>query len=235
MQTCAVVDRPEHRAEFPAPPPELKSLSVVSAARTLSIETLNIKSLRAAIRANLVTFPAQVPVFEKHDRPDLQRKVVQLYFLLGWSTYRIAARYNIASQRVTQVINTWKQRAQQMGYVQEIPREHSPVKPVAMLPIQVVLTQIVEARHTRLVMPPLDSPTAKDIVADSPAQQSKSGLKVKQREAITAGNEADQDQFTLAGGDEVTLLRNENRLLKKLLAGLMVNEGAGSVGALVGK
>ena len=77
------------------------------------------------IRSNRVTFPAQVPVFVKHDRPDLQRKLVQLYFLSGWSTYRIATRYSMTAQRVHQVINTWKQRAVQMGYIQEIPHPHS--------------------------------------------------------------------------------------------------------------
>lgn len=38
---------------------------------------LRIDKLRIALRENRVSFPAQVPLFAKHDRPDLQRKLVQ--------------------------------------------------------------------------------------------------------------------------------------------------------------
>jgi hypothetical protein len=90
-----------------------------------NIEGLEINSLRKAIRANRVSFPSQVPVFPKHDRADLQRKMVQLYFLLGWSCNRIGARYNLCRQRVQQVLNAWKRRAVQMGYIQPIPPAHA--------------------------------------------------------------------------------------------------------------
>jgi hypothetical protein len=86
-----------------------------------TIEDLEIKTLRAAIRANRISFPSQVPVFPKHDRADLQRQMVQLYFLFGWSCSRIGARYGLHRQRVQQVLNAWKRRAVQMGYVQSIP------------------------------------------------------------------------------------------------------------------
>src|SRR5579862_5258862 len=57
------------------------------------VEQLSLCSLRAAVRANRVSFPSQVPVFSKHDRPDLQRQMVQLYFVLGWNCDAIGDRY----------------------------------------------------------------------------------------------------------------------------------------------
>jgi hypothetical protein len=85
------------------------------------IEELSLTELRAKIRKNRVSFPSQVPTFPKHDRPDLQRKAVQLYFLFGWSCTRIAERYGVLRQRIQQILSTWKRRAIQMGYIQEIP------------------------------------------------------------------------------------------------------------------
>ena len=85
------------------------------------IEELSLSELRGKIRRNRISFPAQVPTFQKHDRPDLQRKTVQLYFLFGWSCSRIAERYGVLRQRVQQILSTWKRRAIQMGYIQEIP------------------------------------------------------------------------------------------------------------------
>jgi hypothetical protein len=86
-----------------------------------SIEKLTINALREAVRSNRISFPSQVPVFPRHDRADLQRKMVQLYFLFGWSCSRIGARYSLPRQRVQQILKGWKLRAVQMGYVQSIP------------------------------------------------------------------------------------------------------------------
>jgi hypothetical protein len=88
---------------------------------TENIEELSLAELRRKIRRNRASFPSQVPTFPKHDRPDLQRKLVQLYFLFGWSCNRIALRHGILRQRVQQILSTWKRRAIQMGYIQEIP------------------------------------------------------------------------------------------------------------------
>lgn len=88
---------------------------------TAKIEELSLAELRRKIRRNRASFPSQVPTFPKHDRPDLQRKLVQLYFLFGWSCNRIALRHGILRQRVQQILSTWKRRAIQMGYIQEIP------------------------------------------------------------------------------------------------------------------
>jgi hypothetical protein len=109
----------------------------------VKLHSLRSDQLRLAIRHNLVTFPSQVPVFERHDRPDLQRRIVQLYFLLGWSCETIAARFGLLRQRVGQVLNTWKRRAVEMGYIQAIP------PPAAIQgcgrPIRLVLSPVVPA------------------------------------------------------------------------------------------
>lgn len=88
---------------------------------TQNIDELSLAELRRKVRRNRASFPSQVPTFPKHDRPDLQRKLVQLYFLFGWSCNRIALRHGILRQRVQQILSTWKRRAIQMGYIQEIP------------------------------------------------------------------------------------------------------------------
>jgi len=96
------------------------------------IQDLRLDQLRSEIRANRISFPAQVPVFEKHDRPDLQRKIVQLYFVLGWKCNNIAARYGLIRQRVQQILNTWKRRAAEMGYIQHIPPEEDLIGVLAL-------------------------------------------------------------------------------------------------------
>jgi two-component system, OmpR family, KDP operon response regulator KdpE len=82
---------------------------------------LSIRELREEIRANAVSFPSQTPVFRRHDRPDLQWKFVQLYFVRGWNCASIAVRYQITPGRVRGILNTWKRRAIETGYVQYIP------------------------------------------------------------------------------------------------------------------
>ena len=87
----------------------------------IKLDSLRIDQLRLAIRANLVSFASPVPIFEKHDRADLQGKLVQLYFVMGWSCEAIAERYGLIHQRVRQILKTWKQRAVEMGFIQYIP------------------------------------------------------------------------------------------------------------------
>jgi two-component system, OmpR family, KDP operon response regulator KdpE len=97
---------------------------------------LRIDELREAIRANRVSFPSQVPTFKRHDRPDLHRKLVQLYFVLGWTCESIAERYGLVHQRIRQILTTWKRRAVQAGYIQYIPP--SPRAPITPAPTQSV-------------------------------------------------------------------------------------------------
>jgi hypothetical protein len=82
------------------------------------------KILRQAVQENLVSFPAQVPVFEKRSRPDLQQKIVVLYFVLGWTMDDIAKRYGLGRQRMGQILTAWRIRAVKEGYVQAIEPEH---------------------------------------------------------------------------------------------------------------
>jgi hypothetical protein len=94
------------------PPPPLDEFT---------LDTLRIDEVRNALRGNRISFPTPVPTFERHDRPDLQWKLAELYFVLGWSCENIAARYGLIHQRVRQILNTWKRRAVEMGYIQYIP------------------------------------------------------------------------------------------------------------------
>jgi hypothetical protein len=108
----------------------------------IKLQSLRADQLRIAIRNNLVSFPSQVPVFERHDRPDLQRRIVQLYFVLGWSCATIAARYGMLRQRIGQVLSTWKRRAVEMGYIQYIPPPPSLGR--THTAIRIVLSPVVE-------------------------------------------------------------------------------------------
>ena len=87
------------------------------------LDLLRIDEMREALRNNEISFPNPVPTFERHDRPDLQWRLVQLYFVRGWSCERIAERYGFGHQRVRQILTTWKRRAVETGYVQYIPPE----------------------------------------------------------------------------------------------------------------
>jgi len=105
---------------------ELRRRTVVAPLDPNKLSSLRIDQLREAIRGNRVSFPSQVPTFERHDRPDLQRRLVQLYFVLGWSCEKVAERHGLIHQRVRQILSTWKSRAVAMGYIQYIPP--APVK-----------------------------------------------------------------------------------------------------------
>lgn len=74
--------------------------------------------LRVAIRRNLVSFPAQIPVFTK--RGDMEERVVHLYFLRGWKLKSICTRYGLSRSTVRRLLLDWKNRAIAAGYIQEI-------------------------------------------------------------------------------------------------------------------
>jgi hypothetical protein len=94
-------------------------------AYTGNVEEMDISILRRAIRANRVSFPSQIPTFPGCPLPEMQPKLVQLYFVMGWSRAKIAARYGLPAYRVESVLNSWKSRAAHAGYIQHI----SPVPP----------------------------------------------------------------------------------------------------------
>jgi len=107
-------------------------------AEKTEIQNLRLNELRQRIRQNRVSFPSQVPTFAKHDRPDIQRKAVQLYFLFGWNCQQIAQRHGLLRQRVQQILSAWKRRAVQIGYLQEIPPVPRPIEDRAAGHIQVL-------------------------------------------------------------------------------------------------
>jgi hypothetical protein len=129
-----------------------------------NLSEMRIDDLRDAIRQNQVTFPSQVPTFPKHDRPDLQRKLVQLYFVLGWSGPKIGVRYGLRRLRVQQILNAWKRRAVELGYIQSVPPVGIFTRPLEYPPIRVVL------------LPVLSSSSAPIVQLSTPALSSSQGL-----------------------------------------------------------
>jgi hypothetical protein len=51
----------------------------------LELEQASIGILRKAIHSNRASFPCQVPTFTRFDRPNLEGRIVQLYFVSGWT------------------------------------------------------------------------------------------------------------------------------------------------------
>lgn len=79
--------------------------------------------LRRAVRGSIVSFPAQIPVLLKQPSADMQWRVVLLYFVRGWSSARIGARFNVPKHRIRKTLNQWSVRALALGYVQVIDQE----------------------------------------------------------------------------------------------------------------
>ena len=84
---------------------------------------VRLDALRQAIRANRVSFPAQVPIFACQHRAEIQWRLVALYFVHGWPVTRIARRYKVTTRRIQQLLRQWVSRARTLGYLQEIPTE----------------------------------------------------------------------------------------------------------------
>ncbi len=76
--------------------------------------------LRTAIKRNRVSFPSQIRPFAKRTIADLQVRIVQLYFVRGWSLRRLGDRYNLRKETVHQLLAQWRIRAIESGYIQEI-------------------------------------------------------------------------------------------------------------------
>jgi hypothetical protein len=112
--------------EIPLGPPTVQRIRGSrpdSSVRDQNIGEIDISNLSRAIRHNWVSFPSQVPTFPGCGWPDLQHKLIQLYFVMGWSCATIAARYGLARHQVLHVLNAWKARAANAGYIQHIPVE----------------------------------------------------------------------------------------------------------------
>jgi hypothetical protein len=79
--------------------------------------------LRRALRRNIVSFPSQIPVFLKQPPADMQWRMVLLYFVRGWSSVKIAARFNVPTHWIRKSLNEWSVRALALGFVQVIDPE----------------------------------------------------------------------------------------------------------------
>ena len=80
-----------------------------------------IDELRQAIHANRIHFPVPVPIFQSQFRPDIQWRLVELYFIRGWSSKKLADRYGVTARRIQQSLRHWAGRAMERGYLQDIP------------------------------------------------------------------------------------------------------------------
>jgi len=87
----------------------------------MNIAQISLRQLRIAIQNDQVSFPSQVPSFPCQSRPDIQRRMVELYFVRNWSCPELGERYGVTMERVRQLIVGWVRRAVALGYLQEIP------------------------------------------------------------------------------------------------------------------
>lgn len=83
----------------------------------------SVERIRADIRMRRTSFPSQVPVFGRLHRPDIQWRIVLLYFVRGWPAKTIGERYGMKRKRVLQLLRQWTERAMMLGYVARIPPE----------------------------------------------------------------------------------------------------------------
>lgn len=89
--------------------------------REQEIALMDLDALRTGIRTNRISFPSQIPAFPGYGGLDLQCRLVQLYFVFGWTCASIAQRYRLTPQQVRRILNLWRRRAAKAGYIQRIP------------------------------------------------------------------------------------------------------------------
>jgi Homeodomain-like domain len=126
----------------------------------LNLDQLKLDQLQAAIRANQVSFPSQVPVFVKHGGEKLQGRVVVLYFVMGWSCSKIAKRYDVTRQHIWQAVNEWRRHAIALGYVQAIP------PPEVLMPVRMARAAVpLPVMAPRRVRIPVQAPQEVPVLA----------------------------------------------------------------------
>jgi hypothetical protein len=59
----------------------------------------------------------------KDPQADLQWRAVLLYFVRGWTSAAIAARFHVPAHRIWHTLNQWAIRAIALGYIQVIDME----------------------------------------------------------------------------------------------------------------
>jgi hypothetical protein len=79
--------------------------------------------LRRAVRQNIVSFPSQIQAFLRRPAADMQCRVVLLFFVRGWTSIQIAARFGVPKHVIRGILNEWSVRALALGYIQVIDAE----------------------------------------------------------------------------------------------------------------
>jgi len=87
------------------------------------VTKMTLSRLRQEVRENRIAFPAPVPIFAHQHRADVQWRLVELYFVRGWSFSRLSLRYNVTPGRARQTIRRWVERACALHYLQRIAAE----------------------------------------------------------------------------------------------------------------
>jgi hypothetical protein len=87
----------------------------------MDVARMNLRRLRRAIQNNQVSFPSQVPAFQRESRADIQWRAVNLYFVRNWSCEQLGIRYGLTRRRTCQILTHWVRRAAESGYLQAIP------------------------------------------------------------------------------------------------------------------
>ena len=87
---------------------------------SVNISELSLDCLRRLVRKNQISFPSQVPVFSHVPKPNVQWRLVTLFFIHNWPCTSLGARYGLSIGYVREIISIWVQRAASLGYLEEI-------------------------------------------------------------------------------------------------------------------
>ena len=79
--------------------------------------------LRRAVSRNIVSFPSQIQAFLRRPAADMQCRVVLLFFVRGWTSIQIAARFGVPKHVIRGTLNEWSVRALALGHIQVIDPE----------------------------------------------------------------------------------------------------------------
>jgi hypothetical protein len=85
------------------------------------IEELSLTELRAKIRRTASVSHLKCRPSRNTTVPICSARPCSFIFFSDGAAARIAQRYGVLRQRIQQILSTWKRRAIQMGYIQEIP------------------------------------------------------------------------------------------------------------------
>jgi hypothetical protein len=102
---------------------EKPKVSEIDEGRVLTPVHPGSETLRRALRGNIVSFPSQIPPLLKCPPADAQWRIVLLFFVRGWSSSKIAARFSVPRHRIWKILNGWSVRALALGYIQVIDQE----------------------------------------------------------------------------------------------------------------